>query len=46
MTPAEAADPARLRSMVEFTRREGKLRDWMILLSPGSVFSRAARVSG
>jgi hypothetical protein len=46
MTPAEAADPALLRSMVEFSRREGKLRDWLLLLSPGIVFSHSARLSG
>lgn len=46
MTPAEAADPALVRYIVEVTRREGKLHDWLPLLSPGTTVGQAMRLPG
>jgi hypothetical protein len=46
MTPTEAAQPAIVRYIVEFTRREGKLHDWLALLSPATAYVRAVRLPG
>jgi len=46
MTPAEVAQPALVRYIVEFTRREGKLYDWLPFLSPATGFARAIRLPG
>jgi len=46
MTAAEAAEPALVRYIVELTRREGKLHDWLPLLSPGTTVGQAMRMAG
>ena len=46
MTPAEAAQPALVRYIAEFTRRQGKWADWRLLLSPSTALSQVMRLPG
>jgi len=46
MTPAEAAESALVRYVVEFTRHEGKSHDWLALLSPSTTMARLRRLPG
>jgi hypothetical protein len=44
MTPAEAAEPALMRYIVEFTMRQARLRDWLLVLSPTTFLLQTARM--
>jgi hypothetical protein len=46
MTPEEAAQPALVRYVVEFTRRTGRMHDWLPFLSPATTLARATRLPG
>ena len=46
MTLSEAADPRRVRYIVEHTRRQGKWNDWLTMLSPCAATHRILRMPG
>jgi len=46
MTLAEAADPLRIRFILEHTRRQGKWSDWLTTLSWAAVWNRIQRMPG
>jgi hypothetical protein len=46
MSYAESFDKDVVRFVVEFTRREGKLHDWLLLLSPSTTIEQLARLPG
>ena len=46
MTIAEAADPQRVRYILEYARRQGKWNDWLTMLSPAAARHRILRMPG
>ena len=46
MTPAEAAEPALMRYIVEFTMRQARVRDWLLVISPATFSLQTARLPG